>query len=291
MALDGLQLYLERIREAYPDLTIRSATAIVGHGQNNAVLLVNGDTIFRFPLYPQGITRLEQLVRFLRIVARSVSLSVPNPMYVALDDPVPGRAFVGYPRIPGEPLSRELFEARPNESVRQFLVDQLAAFLKQLHAIPPEQILPDEVRAFDPYSEWEHLYRRIRLKLFSAMRSGARDAVARHFEAFLADPRNRSIRPALVHADFGTSNILFDPVTNQISGVIDFDSAHLGDPAIDFASVSCFGLGRLARGYPDLSKALGRIEFYVGTFALQEALFGVENGDDVAFERGIAAYR
>ena len=36
--------------------------------------------------------------------------------------------------------------------------------------------------------------------------------------------------------------------------------------------------------------ALGRVAFYRGTFALQEALFGVENGDEEAFRAGIAPY-
>jgi aminoglycoside 2''-phosphotransferase len=163
--------------------------------------------------------------------------------------------------------------------------------MKQLHAIPPERILPNEARAFDPFSEWNDLYRRIQCKLFGAMRPDARSVVARHFETFLADPRNRSIRPALIHGDFGTSNILFEPVTNRLSGVLDFDSAHVGDPAIDLAAASCYGLDRLARVYPEVDAAIPRVHFYVGTFALQEALFGVENGDEAAFARAIAAYR
>jgi aminoglycoside 2''-phosphotransferase len=32
------------------------------------------------------------------------------------------------------------------------------------------------------------------------------------------------------------------------------------------------------------------VQFYVGTFALQEALFGIENGDREAFQSGIADY-
>lgn len=30
--------------------------------------------------------------------------------------------------------------------------------------------------------------------------------------------------------------------------------------------------------------------FYAGTFALQEALYGLEDGDEQAFENGIAVY-
>ena len=36
--------------------------------------------------------------------------------------------------------------------------------------------------------------------------------------------------------------------------------------------------------------ALPRVRFYCGTFALQEALFGVENDDRQAFQDGIATY-
>lgn len=40
-----------------------------------------------------------------------------------------------------------------------------------------------------------------------------------------------------------------------------------------------------------LSFAFLAIRFYRGTFALQEALYGIEHDDREAFERGIAGYR
>ena len=40
-----------------------------------------------------------------------------------------------------------------------------------------------------------------------------------------------------------------------------------------------------------MEAALPRVKFALGTFALQEALFGIENGDQEAFEAGIAEYR
>jgi aminoglycoside 2''-phosphotransferase len=40
-----------------------------------------------------------------------------------------------------------------------------------------------------------------------------------------------------------------------------------------------------------MRSAAPRIAFYAGTFALQEALFGIEHDDPDAFAAGIARYR
>ena len=49
-------------------------------------------------------------------------------------------------------------------------------------------------------------------------------------------------------------------------------------------------VARLALSYPQLPQLMDRVRLYQGTFALMEALFGIENGDDEAFESSIAEY-
>jgi aminoglycoside 2''-phosphotransferase len=46
----------------------------------------------------------------------------------------------------------------------------------------------------------------------------------------------------------------------------------------------------LAPVYPGLGTLLGRARFCVGTFALEEALWGSEHGDQNALRRGLAPY-
>ena len=48
---------------------------------------------------------------------------------------------------------------------------------------------------------------------------------------------------------------------------------------------------RFARLYPEIEAMEDRCRFYRGTFALQEALAGLRDGDPEAFERGMAPYR
>jgi aminoglycoside 2''-phosphotransferase len=138
------------------------------------------------------------------------------------------------------------------------------------------------------------MYHRIRAKLFAYMRPDARQRVAKHFEDFLDNPDRYKFEPMLRHGDFGTGNIIYDPERLSVVGIIDFGGTGLGDPASDFAGLyisygetfyrQCYSV------YPEMEEALERVRFYCGTFALQEALFGLENGNQEAFQNGIAEY-
>lgn len=292
-AADGATRYVRRIRRVYPELDVRTARLVQGHGQNNAVLLVDDAVVFRFPRYRSGIARLEREVAILRAVRGRVSLATPDPTYAAFGERAVGKVFVGYRMIPGEPLWRDTLEAIGDAGVLVALGRQVGGFLRTLHAVPVAGVLPEEAASFDPLAAWRDLYARIRRRLFPRMRPEARDAVARHFEGFLADPRGLPTAPALVHGDFGTGNILYDPGARAISGVIDFGGAGPGDPAVDFAALpwspAPFFEG-IAAAHPEIRRAGERVRFYRGTFALQEALFGAEQGDRDALRRGIAAY-
>ena len=82
--------------------------------------------------------------------------------------------------------------------------------------------------------------------------------------------------------------------TRKISGIIDFGSAGLGDPAVDLAAVSTYGepfFEMIRENYPGVDALLTRARFHHGTFALQEAFHGFHNGDQKAFENEMAAYR
>jgi aminoglycoside 2''-phosphotransferase len=50
-------------------------------------------------------------------------------------------------------------------------------------------------------------------------------------------------------------------------------------------------LEHFATVYPGVNALLTRARFYAGTFALQEALYGFEDGDQEAFNNGIMTYR
>ena len=283
---------LQSIRSAYPDLRIASVE-FNGDGQNNDVLVVNGEFIFRFPKYAGALKRLKLETAILTGIQGHVSLPVPAPIFVNIERRAVSEAFMGYRKLAGEPLWRETFRTIDDDETLVRSASQLGRFLKELHSIPVVSI-GCELPVLDTDDEWAGLYARIREKLFQYMRPDAREWTARHFETFLNDGRNL-YEPVLKHGDFGTSNILFDRQQRTICGVIDFGGSGLGDPAYDLAGLlSSYGeafVRRCWKVYPEIEFFMDRVRFYQGTFALEEALFGIENGAPAAFESGIEKYR
>ncbi|XOK58497.1 phosphotransferase family protein [Paenibacillus elgii] len=288
-------LYMESLRHYCPELQLREVEAIES-GQNNDVLLVNGEWIFRFPKYAEGIERLRYEVRLLNTVKERVSIPVPAPVKWNLQSERIGSVFVGYPRIPGEPLLDGQWGELESTGVAMVrrIARQLTAFLNELHSVPADA-LGESAPEYDGYREWSDLFERIRAKLYPHMNREAQRWTERHFASFLGNGANFRITPMLVHGDFGGSNILYDPERREISGILDFGSSGPGDPAVDYAGLlASYGepfLQHMIELDPDMEGLLERVKFYQGTFALQEALFGLENDDPEAFRDGIEAYR
>ncbi|MFN2231259.1 MAG: phosphotransferase family protein [Anaerolineae bacterium] len=288
-----LPSYTACIQRIYPDLAIGSAY-LNQQGQYNDVLVVNEALIFRFAKVPAALQTLRQETAILRSIRDHITLQIPDPVYHNLEGSVIGEAFVGYPMIAGKPLWRDLYRTIDDPDVLETIACQLATFLRELHAIPVEETIPIALPVEDGLDTWVDMYARIRDELFSYMRPDARAQVAEHFESYLDDPLAYAFEPVLRHGDFGTGNLIYDPDARRMAGVIDFGGAGLGDPATDMAGLlSSFGepfLARCAAYYPAIEAASTRIHFYHGTFALQEALFGIENGDRQAFANGMETF-
>jgi aminoglycoside 2''-phosphotransferase len=285
--------FVHQIETHYPELGIETAV-LNQDGQYNNVLIVNDALVFRFAKVPAAIATLQQEIAIQTRIADHLTLAIPYPIYSHTETTIVGEAFVGYRMIPGQPLWRDAFQTVTDADARSRMAAQLARFLYELHHIPIGGLTPLDLPVGDTGQEWTELYQRIETKLFTYMRPDARQQVTAHFQPFFDNPERYEFEPTLRHGDFGTGNIIYDPQTASIVGIVDFGFAGLGDPATDFAGLyisfgqafyeQCYAV------YPQMEQALPRVHFYCGTFALMEALFGLENDDRDAFESGIAQY-
>jgi aminoglycoside 2''-phosphotransferase len=288
ISAERIAAYLQRIGDALPAVTAVEAMPL-GSGDHNDALLVNDMLVFRFARTPPARETLAREAVLLAALADRLPLAIPRPHYVTAD-------FIGYERLPGEPLDAATLRALP-QADREAIVAQLAAFLRALHTVPLDAV-PEAARSrADTREEWADLYTRIRMRLFAFMRPDVRDAIAVRIEAYLGDAVHFAFVPALRHGDIGPGNVLYDPATARLSAILDFGSAGYGDPALDLASalLGPRGFGEdlvepFAVTYPGVAELLPRARFYASTFALQAALHGAEYGDPDELCDGLAAY-
>jgi aminoglycoside 2''-phosphotransferase len=290
--MKNMLLFVQRINECYPTLPV-DEVYFNDSGENNDVLIINNDIIFRFPRHAEGIQNLLTEATLLTELQGRLPLDIPNPLYRAFEPSEPGQAFMGYPMIPGKPLFPDVLASFPFEKQIRAAHD-LACFLRSLHLTPISGAL--NLKQQDHVEEWQRLFERFQAVLQPHMSPHAWKNVCCQFDEFFARTGN-DFTPALRHGDFGPGNIMVDENRQIISGVIDFGSAGIGDPAVDIAGlVGPAGYGedfvrQMLVDYPEAEGYLERAHFYASTFALQEALFGIEHDDQKAFESGIAAYR
>jgi aminoglycoside 2''-phosphotransferase len=287
-------LLLYRIREVYPSLKIEKAERNT-FGQNNDVIIINDSFVFRFPKYIEGINNLKNEVILLNTISKVIKTPIPEPVFISLDEQQAGKAFAGYKIISGNPMWKNELLALNENGLGQ-VAHQLISFLKQMHTFPLDalrSVIKEEFK--EPGAEIESLYIKLIDKVYPYMSSESKDSVSHRFETFIENEKTNSTIPTLIHGDFGASNILWDAATNKVTGIIDFGGTRLGDPAYDFAGLlSSYGenfFNLCINLYPDGNKISDRVKFYKSTFALQEALHGIENNDNQAFKNGISAYK
>jgi aminoglycoside 2''-phosphotransferase len=291
IVLEKQETYLQAIQKSYPSLAIHSVRLHSSQGQFNDIFLINEDLIFRFPRYEDHIPEFLDEIKILEKLQGLLTVPIPQPIYASVETKSVGEVFMGYKFLPGKPLSRKVLDLITDELILESLAHQLASFLHELHCLSLST-LGLASQAPGSLEEFKELFSKITEYLFPSMHAQARQSVTRHFEDYFANPALHEFEPAMIHADFGGSNILF--AQDKITGVIDFSSSGPGDPAVDIAAVSTLGesfFARICKHYVPGAALLQRAQFYRGTFALSEALHGYLNHDREAFRRGMEQYR
>jgi aminoglycoside 2''-phosphotransferase len=268
--------HVDRIRASFPTLTLDSVR-YNPDGLANAVVIVNDELVFRFPKDEAARAALVREAKALDLVRRYVLTPVPHFEHQADD-------FVMYRLIRGEPLYRDGI-LRQDERVQEQYAEQLALFLRQLHAIPHDEVvqaLGEPVEREPGY--WLERYQDAQRHLYPLLWADQRHWIDDLFAPALDGSLDMShVTPALIHDDLAAYHILHNPAERRIAGVLDFGMAHLGDPAADFALIiSTYGesfLKRMSRYDPAIDDALDRARFLAGALELSWAVEGVRTND------------
>ncbi|NUL46260.1 phosphotransferase [Cellulosimicrobium funkei] len=182
--------------------------------------------VLRIPRRPDALKRAEAESRLLDLLGGQLSVAVPEWRVHATD-------LIAYPALPGEPgltLDGDGAPVWHLDVTSERYARSLGAFLAELHAIDPAEAAaagvevrtPNEVR-----TQWAQDIERVGAEFEVS------PALQDRWSAWLAEDSYWPAYSVLTHGEVYPAHALV--VDEEITGVLDWTTASVGDPARDFA--------------------------------------------------------
>ena len=149
---------------------------------------------------------------------------VPEVVHVCTEEDGIGEAYV-MGKVEGETLGARIVRNEAFAAIRPKLAGQCGAVLAQIHTIDPASVPPLTTSdALTELEKYEGVYRTV----------GSERPIFEAAFRWLRDRAPKLEKPTLLHGDFRNGNIMFQPEAG-VAAVLDWELAHLGDPAEDLA--------------------------------------------------------
>lgn len=263
----------------------------IGDGNDSYAYEVNSNIIFKFPKHEKANSNLLKETQILKFLEGKLSVSIPRVLYEGTYN---NYCFIGLSKINGVTLSKEIYDdLSANE--KDSLAQQMAEFLRQLHAQPYQEYKEDVMVKF------KDDYRNLKELIYDQLDSNSRKKVDDIYAEIFTNKDFLNQRKVLVHNDFSCANILFDLETKKISGVIDFGDSCVNDLDNDFYCLledsdeelgRDFGLKVLHYyGYRDIDKIIRKSDFHESYWMIEKILYGFQYKNQEWINEGIESIK
>lgn len=257
---------------------------VIQTGWGNLVVVINDAVVLRVPRRPEIEPSIRRERRLLRHIGSILPIAVPQPWSWPADIAHPPAIMI-YKLIRGEPFTGHLLQGAPQAQ----LALQLAEVLAALHRFPvllAADLLEQEVTSAAAWrQEYRNLFSQVESQVLPLLTDPLRSALIRVWRNFLETDDNFDFSPALVHRDLMSGNLLYNRAEQRFSGLIDWEDATVGDPAIDFAGLlieygADFAHKALDLYRGDIDSAFwARCEFYARIVPIYGVIFGLDMDD------------
>ena len=257
-----------------------------------------GDKVLRFPRDAEFTHTLAVEAAVMRELAPTLPLPVA---VIDVHEGGPGGLpFTGHRFVPGVPVVDLPRQLAPGAG------SVLGEFIRAMHSFPVERAAALGLPKLSPpqrqAARRSFFSNEVVRRIFSLLTNEGREHVRATFRAFLENPSHFDWQPVVTHCDIDARNVLADPETGELTGVIDWGDLSIADPAGDFIDAQNGGLARfgLSGQLNDLFKAYGitraeletmqpRCDFYKYCWPLHEIIYGLNSHDDDVVQKGIEA--
>lgn len=266
----GLVLDLDsmRLEEAGLDYRVAFARDVDG-----------AEWVLRMPRRPDVVERLDEERRILDFVGRRLSVAVPRWEITTPE-------LIAYRRLPGSPGLTLTADKQPiwhfDPSSPEFAA-ALGRLIAELHALDPDEA----AQAGVPRASMDTLRKTWRADLESVQASfEIAPRLLEDWQAWLDDDACWSGPTVMTHGELYAAHVLVE-TPGQIVGVLDWTTARVGDPAVDFTYQSMMGSDTLAEtlrayraaGGPEHTNLERRCAAILAASPLTYALFALRSGD------------
>lgn len=203
---------------------------IIEHGWEQHVIIDAANAlVYRYPRRSSAAARLEDEVAVLHHVnQQSWPIALP-----VMRDHTP--AYTSYTYIPGEvyePAIRDTFD----QTEAKHLGQSLGTFLAQFHAL--DHSIVEQKKTKHTTSLLEYYEQRIR-SASSVLNEGTPGLTAEQYQTAVQQLENLldqsyPYEHVVVHGDLHGFNMVIDPTTKTLAGVIDLSEMEIGEPHQDF---------------------------------------------------------
>lgn len=283
-----VEQFKKTLSHSYPQIKASSINRI-DSGWDSWVFDVGDEYIFRVPRRPEIALQHQKEISLLPRLAAHLSTRVPDFEWICppgVDDPY---GFLGYRKIPGVPL-------HPSMSGLPGVAGGVARFLGELHAFPIEAAMQSGVPGAG-VETWQQnymdFYAWILEHVFPLLDRAVWSYTSRLWEGFLNGEASFYFQPALIHGDLGPEHILCSPESGKLNGVIDWEDAGIGDPALDFTGLWFAGgrefIQKVLACYPRPVEPnfWTRLQFYRDIIPFHEIRFGLTGGGQAHLQKGL----
>jgi aminoglycoside phosphotransferase (APT) family kinase protein len=282
------------VRQQFPQLPL-SSVSYLGEGCDNWAFEVDGRWVFRFPKRADVDRQLGVESRMLTVLGRASPIALPQFCFHGEPSAAFPYRFAGYPKLAGERAITLDARAMPVDS----WAPALGSFLSWLHRFSVGEAMQLGIEHQDVTAALEEA-RSDALDDFDVLQlSATADTLARWLPFFQAGPPSAvsALPTVVVHMDLAAEHVLYDPVAQQITGIIDWTEIAIADRAVDLAGIFHWGGPALVRDVlasydaPVDTGVLERARFLAACRGVGDVAFGRKTGRAEYVEAGFRALR